>query len=191
MSPAIDSPFHSKFFPFVLHNSSSHFQALQKICIVSHLRSMVDILHANAIQQLEVALLYSPAAQVIDLLSGGWVQTKPVPTTTSIWPCPQVYTSTLPATALTSVPVLGVSSLISTESMPSDESLTTGMESQDVPMSTPKHCHITPTPVWSSDSPMPFTSSTSSDLSTTSASYPVVVVPELAIPAEANPECLN
>ena len=45
---------------------------------------MADLLHINAIQQLEVALLGSPAAQVIDLLSGGWVQTKPVHTTTSV-----------------------------------------------------------------------------------------------------------
>ena len=45
---------------------------------------MADLLHANAIQQLEVALLGSPAAQIIDLLSGEWVQAKPVPKTTLI-----------------------------------------------------------------------------------------------------------
>ena len=39
MSPVIDSPFHSKFFSFVLHNSLSHFQALQKICLASHIRT--------------------------------------------------------------------------------------------------------------------------------------------------------
>ena len=97
MSPAIDSPFYSKFSSFVLHNSSSHSQALQEICLASHIRSMADPLHADIIQQLEVALLGSPAAQVIDLLSGGWVQTKPVPT--SIHPHSQVYTSTPPAPA--------------------------------------------------------------------------------------------
>ena len=150
---------------------------------------MADPLHADIIQQLEVALLGSPAAQVIDLLSGGWVQTKPVPT--SIHPHSQVYTSTPPAPASTSVPVLGVSSLISTESMPHDESLKTATESQDVPMSTPQHHHIIPTPVQLSDSPMPFTSSTSSDPSTKSTSYPVVVVHELTIPAEAYPEHTN
>ena len=82
MSPAIISPFHSKFFSFVLHNSSSYFQALQKICHASHIRSMADVLHANTVQQQEVALLGSPAAQVIDLLSGAWMQSKPVPMTT-------------------------------------------------------------------------------------------------------------
>ena len=58
-------------------------------------------------------------------------------------------------------------------------------------MSTPKYHHITPTPVQSSDSPMSFTSSSSFDLSIKSASYPIVVVPEFAIPAEAYPEHLN
>ena len=62
MSPMIDSPIHSKFFSFVLHNSSSHFQALQKIYLASHIRSMADLLHADVIQQLEVALLGSPEA---------------------------------------------------------------------------------------------------------------------------------
>ena len=45
---------------------------------------MADLLHADAIQQLEVVPLGSSAAQVIDLLSDGWVQTKSVPTTTLI-----------------------------------------------------------------------------------------------------------
>ena len=89
------------------------------------------------------------------------------------------------------VPVLGVSSPISTELMPGDDSLTTATESQDVPMSIPKHHDITPTLVQSSDSPMSFTNSTSSGPSTKSISYPVVVVPELTIPVEAYPECLN
>ena len=108
--------------------------------------------------------------------------------TTSIQPHPQDYTSTLPVPALALVPVLGVSSLISTASMPSDESLTTAMESQYVPMSTPKcHC-ITLTPVQSSDSHMPFISSTSSGSSSKSVSYPVIVVPKIGIPTEAHPE---
>ena len=45
---------------------------------------MADLPHANVMQQLEVALMGSPAAQVLDLLSGGWMQTKPVPMTTSV-----------------------------------------------------------------------------------------------------------
>ena len=83
MSPAINSPFHFKI-SFVLHNLSSFFQALQKICQASHIRSMADLLHADTIQQLEVALLGSPAAQILDLLSGQRVQNKPAPMTASI-----------------------------------------------------------------------------------------------------------
>ena len=45
---------------------------------------MADLLDANPIQQLEVALLGSPAAHVIDLLSGGWLQIKLVPMSTLI-----------------------------------------------------------------------------------------------------------
>ena len=82
--PCNCSPFHSKFFSFVLHSLSSHFLALQKICLARHIKSMADLLHADAVQQLEVALLGSPAAQIIDLLSDEWVQTKPVPMTTLI-----------------------------------------------------------------------------------------------------------
>ena len=111
--------------------------------------------------------------------------------TTLVQPHPQVYTSTPPVSAPTLVPGLGVSGVISTALMPSDESLTTAMESQDVPMSTPKHHHFTLTLVWSSVSPMPFISSTSSGPFSKSVSYPGVVVPQLTIHAEAYPEHIN
>ena len=52
----------------VLYHSSSYFQALQKICLANHICSMVDLLHADAMQQIEVALLGSPVAGNIDLL---------------------------------------------------------------------------------------------------------------------------
>ena len=48
------------------------FQALQKICLANHIRRMADLLHTDAMQQLEVALLSSPVANVIDLPPGGW-----------------------------------------------------------------------------------------------------------------------
>ena len=44
---------------------------------------MANLLHADAMQQLEVVLLGSPAAQITDLLSSGWMQTKPAPMTSS------------------------------------------------------------------------------------------------------------
>ena len=119
------------------------------------------------------------------------MQTNLVPMTTSFHCHPQVYSLTLPVPAPTSVPVLSVSIPASPESMPHDESLATVIESQDVPMSIPKHHHIVPTLVNLSDSPVPPMSSTPSDPSTRLASYPVVVVPELTILAEAYPEHLN
>ena len=70
---------------------------------------MADLLHANAIQQLEVALLGSPALEIIDLLSSGLAQANPVTIATSALPHPCTYTSTFPAPPLASVPVVGVS----------------------------------------------------------------------------------
>ena len=44
-------------------------QALQKIRLVSHIHSLAELLHPNAMQQLELALLGSPAAKVLDVLA--------------------------------------------------------------------------------------------------------------------------
>ena len=44
-------------------------QALQKIRLASHICSLVELLCANAMQQLELAQLHSPAAKVLDVLA--------------------------------------------------------------------------------------------------------------------------
>ena len=44
-------------------------QALQKIRLANHIHSLAELLHADAIQQLEVALLGSLAAKLLDVLS--------------------------------------------------------------------------------------------------------------------------
>ena len=62
---------HLDFLSSISLNPSSHFQALQKIHLAPHIRHMADLLHADATQQLEVAFLERPAAQVIDFLAGG------------------------------------------------------------------------------------------------------------------------
>ena len=62
----------------ILLNLPSCLQALQKINLADHMRWMADLLHAYASQQLEVALLGLPVLEVIDLLSGGWTQARPV-----------------------------------------------------------------------------------------------------------------
>ena len=49
-------------FPFFL-------QAVQKIHLADHIHSLTELLHADALQQLEVALLRSLVANLIDILS--------------------------------------------------------------------------------------------------------------------------
>ena len=68
---------------------------------------MADLMHADAIQQLEVALLGSPAVEVVDLLSGGLSQSGPVTVTAQLHPC--TYTSTPSAPPPVSVLIVGVS----------------------------------------------------------------------------------
>ena len=104
------------------------FRALQKICLAYHIKIMVDLLHADAVQQLEVALLGPPAASLVDLLSAVLEQTRPF-----LWtmqPHCQTYTSTPAVPIPVVVPVLGISTI----STPSVEKTT---EYQDVPIMTP------------------------------------------------------
>ena len=83
-------------------------EALQKIHLTSHIICMADMLPADAIQQLEVALLGTLALQVIKLLAGGLasVFTSVMPAQ----PCPKAYTLTPPVPPATSVLVVGLSS---------------------------------------------------------------------------------
>ena len=155
--------------------------------LVDHIRWMADLLHADAIQQTEVALLGLPASEVKDLISGGLAKVS------SAQLHPHTYTSTPPAPLLASIPVEGVSEV--GVSGPSHISAVPTMESKSNEETTlpkaktsaesapsPKRHHITTTLISPSVSTMPSTGSTS---------FPVVVVPELAIPAEAYPEHLN
>ena len=147
---------------------------------------MADLLHAEVVQQLEVALLGSPADQVIDLLSRGLMQPKPSTSVIPPWPHLWAYTSTLPAPPPTSVLVVGVSTtgeipVVAVPTMESssgvDESALSKVKISKISNDS-EHHHITPTPL----SPLS---------STSSVSYPVAVAPELAIPAEAYPNCIN
>ena len=42
---------------------------LQKICLTNHIHSLAELLHADAIQQLETALLGTPVAKILDVLT--------------------------------------------------------------------------------------------------------------------------
>ena len=124
---------------------------------------MVDLLHAEAIQQLKVALLGSPAAHIIDLLMTGSSQFQPTSISTAVHH-PQAYTSTPSAPPLTSIPVVAVTSAAPGKA--TDESAATASDPQEVPQSVSKHCNIVPTLIPSSE--VPYTSSTSSP------SYPII-----------------
>ena len=71
----------SHFWSFTfIHSSllSLFFQAPQKICLANHIHSIVELLHADALHQLEVALLGSPAAKLLDILSMNLQYTPPI-----------------------------------------------------------------------------------------------------------------
>ena len=161
-------PSNSSLLSYIFHHLI--FQALQEICLANHIKSMADLLHVDAVQQLEVALLGSPAADVVGLLSAGLEKTNPILQT--MQPHPQTYTSTPPAPIPMVVPVLG----LSTVSTPGIEKTEKTTKSRDVPVITPKYHCITPMLDTFS------TISSSSSLPSKSASYPVVVITELAIP---------
>ena len=149
---------------------------------------MADLLYADAMQQLEVALLGSPTAPVLDLLSSGMQTTLMPVMTVPLQPSPKAYTSTPPAPAPTSVPVVGISS-----SLPSVVP-TTASSSKNVEPAVPAKTsnvipqqHITPVPVELSS----LTSTSSSSVPTSITTLPIIIMPELVIPAETYPKWIN
>ena len=150
---------------------------------------MADLLQADAVQQLEVVLLGSLAAQVVDLLSGGLVQATTSTSVTPAQPHPKIYTSTPPAPPPSSVPVMEVLTTSPTPAVVPTMELSSGVEESALPNCMAisndfPHQGIIPTPV----GPLSSVSTTSSMSSTSVVAFPVVVVPELAIPAEAYPK---
>ena len=158
-----------------LLNLSSLLQALQKIWLMDHIWQMADLLHADAIQQLEVVLLGSPALEVIDLLSGRLAQVKIVMLSSAQpYPCSYTFTPFAPPSA--SVPVVGVSEVV---------------------VCGPSHFPAVPTIKAKShgETTLPKANLISQSVSAYTVYqfnfFPVVAVPELAIPAEAYPVWLN
>ena len=149
---------------------------------------MAELLHVDAIQQLEVALLGSPAAQLLNLLATGVIQSASASQRQMIHP-PQAYTMTLKAPPPSIMPIVGgTNSSLSVASTSSSGSKATALVSQET---SPKHCCIVPTSIQPPESfPLP-SSPPSAGPSDKSASYPTLIVPELAIPMEAQPEEIN
>ena len=159
---------------------------MQKICLADHIKRIAELLHDNAIQQLEVGLLGFPAAQILDLLAAGMRQ----PTSTSqgsvILP-PKAYTSTLMPPPLPTIPFVGVTSSLCITSVSSDGNEATVLDFQEIS----KCYHIVPTSIQPSDSTSLPSSLPFPGLSNKSTSYPILIVPELAVPMQAQPEQLN
>ena len=64
---------------------------MQKIHLATHIHGMAGLLYADAMQQLEVVLLGSPASEVVDILAERLLQSPPWIRPT-VQP-PHVYTS--------------------------------------------------------------------------------------------------
>ena len=134
----------------------------------------------DAVQQLEVALLGSAAAGLIDLLTERLQQ--PSYLKPNVQPL-QVYTSSTSAPPPQMIPTVGLNTPLpeKTSDEKTDRIATMAPHFQEAPPDNSKNCCITPTPA--SILEVPLTSSTSS--------YLIVIVPELVILAEANPELVN
>ena len=160
------------------------FQALQKIRLANHIKSMAELHHADAIQQLEVALLGSLAAQILALFAKGLMQLASTPQRHAIH-ASQAYTLTLMEPPPSTILISGItsSSLLAAAALSSDSEATVFV-SQEIP---PKHGHILPTSIQPPESfPLP-SSPPSPGPSDKSTSYPALIVPEFAIPMEAQP----
>ena len=167
---------------YCVFDCHSHLQALQNIQLVSHIKQMAEFLHCDAVQQLEVALLGTPMAQVIGILASGLASSPQLDT--PFQPHPKLYTSASPSPHPPSVPIMGISSTIPKPTIAST-SVTlqtvapTALEGTDPEVY--QHCQIIPIPIEPS----------SPSIELSSKTHPMVVAPECLILAEVYLECLN
>ena len=155
-------------------------QALQKIGLANHIHSLAELLHADVMQQLELALLGSPVARLLDVLAMG-IQHQTTSSHLTSVPLHPSATSSTPS-SLASVPIAGITDMERpAEAKASTSNILPPTMSTDVEPVSPKHCWIIPVPI-------PTTESRSSSLP---SKLPVVVVPELAVPVHALPEQIN
>ena len=72
-------------------------QALQKIHLTNHIHSLAELLHADMIQQFEIALLGTPVAKILDvLMMATKSQTSSIPLSSKL-----LHSDTLPLAATT------------------------------------------------------------------------------------------
>ena len=154
------------------------FQALQKIWLANHIHSLADLLHADVMQQLEVVLLGTPAAKVLDVIA--MVTSSPqvcpsVPSRTSITLAVKSSTTLAPP----QVPIAGVTP--SSEKLLATEEFRASTLTIDLESTPAKWCMITPIPLLAKGS----------DVGSEISKFPSIIVPELAVLMHALPEQIN
>ena len=91
---------------YSLHTAFVFTQTLEEIRLVNHICSLAELLHADTMQQLELALLGSPAARLWDVLVIGTQHQTTSLCSTSV-PLPPSTTSSTPSSP-PSVPIAGI-----------------------------------------------------------------------------------
>ena len=155
---------------------------------MDHIHSIADLLHADAVQQLEVTLLGSPVAHLINVLFAGLGSTTSTPQHQAV-PLTQPIATTSASPPPPTVLVIGVTDApergaVETTATPSGSKATTPLSSKEM---IPSKCQcIFPMPI-----PKPTMTQGPCSPSHTLPPFPIIVIPELAIPPYAQPEQLN
>ena len=147
---------------------------------MNHIHSLVELLHSDVIQQLELALLGTPVAKLLDVLGMDTQHQKASSHPPSVPPSPST-TSSMPSSP-PSVPIAGKTDMEGpVEAKASTIKISPPTTSADIEAASPNGHQIIPVPI-------PTTTSRSSSLP---SKLPVIVVPELAVPVHALPEQIN
>ena len=136
-------------------------QALQKICLANHIWSLAELLHADTVQRLEVALLGTLAAKILDMLSmATTLQPHTPPLSKPPHPVTTLASTSSMIVAPPQVPIVGVTQVSGPETLPSTEvAISKGRPSPSTssdPQVIPSKCRrIMPTPLPITSSSIP------------------------------------
>ena len=144
-------------------------QAQQKIWLVSHICSLAELLHADAMQRLESALLGSPTAKVLDAMGMATQSQKTFTSPSSMFL--HLTTTSFALMSTPSVPILEVTEMAEPmEVKASTNKMSPPTTLVSIEIAPSKHCRIIPMPI-------PATPSTANS---SPSRLLLVVVPELA-----------
>ena len=162
-------------------------QTLQKICLTNHIHSLAKLLHADMIQQLEVALLGSPAAKILGILTmATQSQTSSTALSSRLLHLATIPLVTTPAACLVLPPQVAIVGVNNIEEPPMAQASTSKkipspLISADHEAGPSKCRRIIWTPILI----------TSSNPSNSASKLPSIIVPKLAVPACTLPEQIN